>query len=145
MKMTGGAEIPPSAPVKVWTLSPEVAVLLATAVATAAPVEAEHSVATALLDTTSATLVAGGGATAAGAEQAQVFPAKAAVVTVAATLDAALDAALVAIAIPADIPATAADTSAAVASSTRRFSVKMQPTGSSVVSQELPLAVGSPI
>ena len=41
-------------------------------------------------------------------------------------------------------PATAALISAAVASSTKRFCVKMHPVGSLVVSHEFPFAVGSP-
>ena len=41
------------------------------------------------------------------------------------------------------VPATAASISSAVASSTSRFWVKMQPGSSSKVLQELPLAVGS--
>lgn len=47
--------------------------------------------------------------------------------------------------LPAAMFATAAVISAAVASSTRRFCEKMQPSTSSATSQVLPLAVGSPI
>jgi hypothetical protein len=47
--------------------------------------------------------------------------------------------------LPAAMFATAAVISAAVASSTRRFCEKMQPSASSATSQVLPLAVGSPI
>jgi hypothetical protein len=46
---------------------------------------------------------------------------------------------------PAAMFATAAVISAAVASSTRRFCERMQPSASSATSQVLPLPVGSPI
>jgi len=59
----------------------------------------------------------------------------------------ASDAAVVAAAFPAPTltPATAAAISAGVASSTRRFRVKIQPSASLGVSHVLPAAVGSPI
>jgi hypothetical protein len=140
VKMTGGAEMPPRAPVKVWTLSPEAA---AAEVAEAA---AEQTVATlgaaAEVATTAATLEAAAGmviitVTVAGAGQEPPATLAGVVATAAAGEAGALEA--------TETPATAALISAGVASTTSRFWVKMQPTGSFWVSQELPLEVGSPI
>ena len=155
MKMTGGAEMPPRAPVKVCTLEPDAADPLLLA---AAPVgEAEQTEAGVLaggvLDAgvdaaTAATLdTLDGGViviiivtvTAAGQE-----PDEAGVATTATGvgLAAAGDAAApLEVGVAADIPATAELISAGVASSTRRFWVKIQPIGSFWVSQVLPLPV----
>lgn len=63
----------------------------------------------------------------------------------AASADMAVALALSPEAADALTPATAALISSVVASSTRRFCVKMHPIGSFASSHELPLAVGSPI
>ena len=86
-----------------------------------------------------AALVAAGGA--ASQEELSAPLATAAPVPVAEAAPVAFDAAAPAPALAVTPPATAALISSTVASSTRRFCVKMQPTGSFWSSQELPLPV----
>lgn len=161
VKITGGAGMPPRAPVKVWTLSPEAGAAEEPAAEATEEEEEEHTVAT--LEAAAAAVVA----IAATLEMGITLDAAMVIITVTVTgagqevtaatevaTSATDEAAAVVSVVPADeaaatleaaTPATAELISAAVASSTRRFSVSMQPIGSSVVSQELPLAVGSPI
>ena len=156
VKMTGGAEMPPRAPVKVCTLEPDAAdpLLGAAPVGEAEQTEAGVAAAGVLDGGVDAAMAAtletldGGGiviiivtVTAAGQE-----PDEAGVATTATGVGlaaAGVAAALLEAGVAADIPATAELISAGVASSTRRFWVKIQPIGSLVVSQLFPLPVVS--
>jgi hypothetical protein len=156
VKMTGGAEMPPRAPVKVCTLDPDAAdpLLGAAPVGEAEQTEAGVAAAGVLDGGVDAAMAAtldtlDGGViviiivtvTAAGQE-----PEEAGVATTATGVGLAAaggGAAPLEVGVAADIPATAELISAGVASSTRRFWVKIQPIGSLVVSQLFPLPVVS--
>lgn len=135
--MTGGGG-PPRSPVKVWTLSIKRQYLffkcfILRALDNLPPVVGvAASVAAGVLAGADTVTVTGAG---------QESPdAVSVVVGAAAAVGAALDADA---ALPDEIPATAAVISSAVASSTKRFCVKIQPSTSSATSQVFPAPVGS--
>jgi len=140
---TDGALIPPRAPVKVWRFAADAAELVAGAAelaAAEAAAEATTVEVTVVATQASVAAVAAAVEAAAVATLASVAAVAAAAVVAAAVADAADAATPV-----AETAATAALISSAVASSTNKFSEKMQPGSSSATSQVLPAAVGSPM